>query len=59
MAEVPGHKRYSVINELPFIAGRLGAVASNPHSSPNTRDNGVYPFKPYDFLVVSDPLELL
>ena len=41
------------------LAGRLEAAASNPHSSPNTRDNRVYPFKPYDFLVVSDPLELL
>ena len=41
------------------LAGRLEAAASNPHSSPNTRDNTVYPFKPYNFLVVSDPLELL
>ena len=41
------------------LAGRLEAAASNPHSSPTTRDNAVYPFKPYDFLVVSDPLELL
>ena len=43
------------LGNMSYLAGRLEAVASNPHSSPTTRDNAVYPFKPYDFLVVSDP----
>ncbi|MBF8276905.1 MAG: hypothetical protein HW390_1978, partial [Candidatus Brocadiaceae bacterium] len=50
---------YSFIIFTGGLAGRLEAAASNPHSSPNTRDNRVYSFKPYNFLVVSDPLELL
>ncbi|MFN3533687.1 MAG: hypothetical protein ACK41Q_14490, partial [Candidatus Brocadia sp.] len=42
------------------LAGRLEALASNPHSSPNTLNNVTkYPFKSYVFLVVSDPVTLL
>ena len=53
-------KNGEIVYSLPSSgreAGRLEAVASNPHSSPSTRDNCVYFFKPYNFLVVSDPLE--
>ncbi len=38
-----------------YLAGRLEGRASNPHSSPDTLNNITYPFKPYVFLVVSDP----
>ena len=42
------------------LAGRLEATASNPHSSPDILDNVTkYPFKPYGFPVVSDPVVLL
>ena len=38
----------------------LTPIASNPHSSPDILDNRpIYPFKPYGFPVVSDPVELL
>ena len=41
------------------LAGRLEAVASNPQSSPDTWNNIKYPFKPYGFPVVRDPVALL
>ena len=61
--EIPSRVQITNINPTFYIvdlAGRLEALASNPQSSPDILDNRlIYPFKPYGFPVVSDPVELL